>query len=214
MRNLHLHVLKEFGQENVAKLWKWEKIEKKMVEYSNHRRFSLRCLSKDLTPVSVRLKCNIKTSRDWQIIRRAQRQLLSEHIISINNTLDLHMDKREAYIRQLDGELGQTTMEECKELIKRIIEARHKRVLECQSAKFEKLWEKQCTTVGHSNAKSGHSKHHEQRDRNNPSNILNTTRTTRSWVKNLSGIPLTKAQEHLLAHGPNFAIVPECLPNG
>ena len=33
----------------------------------------------------------------------------------------------------------------------------------------------------------------------NPNNI---------WVKNLSKTPLTKAEERLLAHGPNFAVVP------
>ena len=30
----------------------------------------------------------------------------------------------------------------------------------------------------------------------------------------MSDTPLTKAQEYLLVHGPNFAIVPECLSNG
>ena len=36
------------------------------------------------------------------------------------------MYEREAYIRQSEGELDQTTMEECKELIKRIIEVNTK----------------------------------------------------------------------------------------
>ena len=38
--------------------------------------------------------------------------------------------------------------------------------------------------------------------------------TTNTWVKNLSSIPITKAKEHLLAHGPNFAITPKHPPNG
>ena len=33
MRNLPLHVLKEYGEGNVRNLWKWEKCEKKMVEF-------------------------------------------------------------------------------------------------------------------------------------------------------------------------------------
>ena len=38
-----------------------------------------------------------------------------------------------------------------------------------------------------------------------------TTTTTRNkWVINLSCNPLIKAQETLLARGPNFAIVPQC----
>ena len=31
------------------------------------------------------------------------------------------------------------------------------------------------------------------------------------WVKNMSSIPLTEAQEHLLVHGSNFAIAPKSL---
>ena len=32
------------------------------------------------------------------------------------------------------------------------------------------------------------------------------TEVTKKWVKNLSGTPLTKEEERLLAHGPKFAI--------
>ena len=34
------------------------------------------------------------------------------------------------------------------------------------------------------------------------------------WVKNLSGVPLTKAQASLLTHGPNFAVTPRHPPYG
>ena len=34
------------------------------------------------------------------------------------------------------------------------------------------------------------------------------------WVMNLSKIPLTEAQDNLLAHGPNFAITPRSPPIG
>ena len=43
-----------------------------------------------------------------------------------------------------------------------------------------------------------------------PSTML----TSSTWVKNLSSTPITEAQECLLAHGPNFAIVPKCPFNG
>ena len=38
--------------------------------------------------------------------------------------------------------------------------------------------------------------------------------TSSTWVKNLSSTLLAEAQECLLAHGPNFAIVPRCPPSG
>ena len=37
-----------------------EKYEYKKADFENHKRFSFRCLSKDVIPVSLRLKSNIK----------------------------------------------------------------------------------------------------------------------------------------------------------
>ena len=51
---------------------------------SDHRRFSLRCLSEGLIPVSVRLKSNIKTPKGRQIIKKAEIALLNERVRSIN----------------------------------------------------------------------------------------------------------------------------------
>ena len=63
MRNIHAQITSEYGQENVKSFRRWEKLELKMADFSNHRRFSLRCLSEGLIPVSVRLKSNIKTPK-------------------------------------------------------------------------------------------------------------------------------------------------------
>ena len=35
MRSLHLHIRREYGKENVDTFRRWEKIEKKMVDFSN-----------------------------------------------------------------------------------------------------------------------------------------------------------------------------------
>ena len=101
----------------------------------NQRRFSNRCLSSDVIPVSVRLKSNMKTPRGCYIIRRDEKQLLNEHIGSINNTLGLYGYQRETYIHHPEGVLGHTTMEEWKELIEKVVEARQNKVWECQ------IWE-------------------------------------------------------------------------
>ena len=37
MRNLHAFIKEEFGEESVLILQLWEKIEKKMTDYRNHR---------------------------------------------------------------------------------------------------------------------------------------------------------------------------------
>ena len=44
---------------------------------------------------------------------------------------------------------------------------------------------------------------------NNNNNHSNTNTIGTHWVRNLSKTPLTEAQECLLAHGPNFVIVPK-----
>ena len=187
MRNLCLHVQKEYGQENFIRLQKGEKIEKKMAEFQNHRRFSLRCLSSEVIRVRVRLKSNIKTPRVWHIIRRSKRQLLNECIRSISNTLELHKYQSEAYISQLKEELDQMTMEEYQELVKRVIEARHSKVLECQRVKYETLCHQK--TGGHSNSNYGYEKPVEQG--------VGTALTT-SWVK----IPWQKLQNIYWPMGP------------
>ena len=51
------------------------KIEMKMADFQNHRRFTLRCLSKDVIPVSVKLRSNIKTPKGNYIVRKVKRAL-------------------------------------------------------------------------------------------------------------------------------------------
>ena len=41
-----------------------------------------------------------------------------------------------------------------------------------------------------------------------------TTLQVEKWMKNLSEVPLTKAQFSLLAHGPNFTVAPKHLQYG
>ena len=200
MRSLHAFIKEEFGQRSIFLMQQLENLEKKMADYRNHRRFTIKCLTKEVIPVSIRLKTNIKTSKGLQIIRRAEKQLLNERIRSINNTLQLLMMKRNTCIEELkdtilDKEDDQKTFEECETLIKRVIECCHNKVMQRQKQKFEALQQK---TSGHSNEGQ-----HICSD--------NTTVDTRMWVKNLSDTPLTSKQERLLAQGPKFVIRPKNL---
>ena len=89
MRSLHSHIRSEYGIKNVRLFQQWEKLECKMADFHNHKRFLLRCLSADLIPVSIRLKSNIRTPKGCSIIRRVERALLNEGIRSINNTITM-----------------------------------------------------------------------------------------------------------------------------
>ena len=73
MRNLHAIIKQEYGWESLFLVRQWEKLEKKMSDFRNHRRFTIKCLKNDIVPVSVRLKTNIKTAKGLEIIKRAEK---------------------------------------------------------------------------------------------------------------------------------------------
>ena len=76
MRNLCNFIEEKHGKESLCLLWEWESLDVKDSDYKNHCGFTLGCLSKDLIPVSFRLKSTINTRRAKQIIHKAERQLL------------------------------------------------------------------------------------------------------------------------------------------
>ena len=101
MRNLHIQLDREYDREIVKKFHQWEKYERKMADFSNHQRFTLRCLAEDLVPVSICLKQNIRTPKGLQIIRKAERALLNERVRSINNTLNMLKSLRDTCREEL-----------------------------------------------------------------------------------------------------------------
>ena len=110
-----------------------------MADFTNHRRFTLRCLSKGLVPVSICLTKNIKTPKGLQIVRRAERALTNERIRSINNTLNMVSDLRDICKHQLRESLNDEWMDRCIEFIEFGREKQHLKTLERQKHKFERL---------------------------------------------------------------------------
>ena len=103
-----------------------------MVDFHNHKRFSLKCQKYDVIPVSIRLKTNVRTVKGQEIIRKTERKLLNESTRSINNSLELYMYDWEAIVQQLEDKLDHNIiiLEEYNDFIKSVIEARHQRVLD------------------------------------------------------------------------------------
>ena len=58
MRNLHLDV---HHHSDVKLLYEWEDLVRKMLDFGNHRRFTIRCLKTGITPVSYKRKNTIRT---------------------------------------------------------------------------------------------------------------------------------------------------------
>ena len=148
--------------------------------------------------MSIRLKTNVRTTKGLGIIRKAERKLLNECIRFINNSLELNMYEKKAIIQQLEEKLDHNTiLEECKNFIKRVVEVRHQTVLDQQKKKFELLYQQK---IGGCSNKGNHS------------SCATPRSDTSKWVKNLLDTPLTEAQTCLLAHGPNYAVIPKIPP--
>ena len=135
MRNIHTHLRSEYGIESVGILQCWERIKSKMVDFKNHRRFSLRCLSEDVIPVSINLKSNIRTPKAQYIIRRAEKALLNERIRSINNTINMLNHQQDTCKTDLEKIIREEDLKECQVFINIRKEARHFRTMERQKQK-------------------------------------------------------------------------------
>ena len=46
----------KYGENSVSLFRKWENTTKKMADYRNHRRFTLKCIKASITPVSCKIK--------------------------------------------------------------------------------------------------------------------------------------------------------------
>ena len=144
-----------------------------MADFQNHRRFSLRCLSQDVIPVSIRMKTNVKTPRGLYIVRRAEKALLNERIRSVNNTINMLKMQIDTCMEQLESCLSGRAMEDCKVFIKNRRELRHNNTLVRQLLKFNRLCHKNKIQGGHSNygeKQDGHSNIREEDDRKDKKN--------------------------------------------
>ena len=94
-----------------------------MVDFQNHRCFTLRCLGEKVVTVSIKLKSQVKTPKDLQIIRRAEISLLNERTRSINNTINMLSQEKDTCIKKLKEKLDEDLMKECKNFIEERREA-------------------------------------------------------------------------------------------
>ena len=125
MRNIHAKLISEYGKESVRNLRKWKKLEMKMTDFQNHRRFTLRCLSKGITPVIIKPKTTVKTPKGIYIVRKAERMLLNERIKSINNMITMFTWQIDTCISSLGSMIGIEVIEECHRFISYRRERRH-----------------------------------------------------------------------------------------
>ena len=174
-----------------------------MVDFQNHRHFTLRCLGEKVIPVSIKLKSHVKIPKGFQIIRTAEISLLNERVRSINNTINMLSLQKDTCIRKLKEKIGEDLMKECEIFI----EKRSQTFQDHVQAKDETRG-----LVPKSNPNRGgcsnnrHSSRGDQPHCNQNINIPNG-QSSNKWVIDISDKPLSADEERLLAHGPSFAIV-------
>ena len=142
--NLISYLRTKHGEENVRLLRKWEITVKKMADYKNHRRFTLKCIKASITPVGHKLKNPLMTKRSYEIIHKAEKQLLYERIRNINNTLEMFEKNRSQYFCCLKNMVNphdqDSDINKCILFINKIKEHRHSKIKEKHINKFEHLY--------------------------------------------------------------------------
>ena len=110
--NLISDLRDKYGEISVSLFRKWENTTKKMVDYRNHRRFMLKCIKASITPVSCKLKLppSFRSNKSYQIIHKAEKQLLYECIRNINGILAmLDKQKQDLYSKFKNSIFGTNT---------------------------------------------------------------------------------------------------------
>ena len=211
-----------------------ERIQLKMADFQNHRQFTLRCLGEEVVPVSIKLKSQIKTPKGLQIIKKAEIALINERVKSINNTLNMLGLEFHTCMRRLKDKIKAEDFQECISFIEKSKEARHLKTMTRQKEKLNILINKKqdgkksvkrggCSNNRHSSSimhsgsnNIGHPNQVLGLNIDNESQELQESkeqeRDRKKWVINISSKPLSQDQEKLLAHGPNFAVVPKDPP--
>ena len=152
MRNLHLVLLQEYGIEARHLFREWEILQLRTSDYKNHRIFSLRCLHKELIPVSIKLKSTLTTSKARQIIRKAEKDLLQARVKAINNILDQVARQTEDCRAKLASIISAERLTECQGFINKVSEIRFIKVKQRQLNQFNNLVTKKEGNITRANA--------------------------------------------------------------
>ena len=102
----------------------------------------LKCTKASITPVSCKLKNPITSKRSYDIIHKAEKQLLYERVRNMNSTLDMFDKNRSQYYSCVKSMLNEhdEDINKCILFINKTKEHRHSKIKERQIDKFEHLY--------------------------------------------------------------------------
>ena len=150
----------------------WERLRLREIDYKNHRIFTLRCLHRDLVPVSLKLKSTVNTTRAKKIINKAEKELTQARIKSINNILTNVSIQLEQCRSQLASIISTERLRECQGFIDKVGKSRFNKVKDRQIKKFQNLVNKKQGNITWSHNNSNHNNNNP----NPPQTASNTNR--------------------------------------
>ena len=137
--NLFIYLKDKYGEDSVRLLRLWEFTVNKMMDNRNHRRFTLRCIKEGITPVSCKIRNPLKTVKSYQIIHKAEKQLLYKRIRNINCIPYMNEYNRSKVYSQLRDPISEEDIVECIHLVSNIKEFRYNKAKKREIDKFERL---------------------------------------------------------------------------
>ena len=122
--NLFKYLKDKYGEESVRLPRFWEFTINKMVDHMNHRRFMIRCLKVRGTLVICRIRnpLHLKSNKSYQIIQKAERQLLYGKVRNLNSILYMYEYNRAKCYSQLRNLISEEDIFECISFINKIKE--------------------------------------------------------------------------------------------
>ena len=188
--NIFQFIKLQYGESMLADVRLLERTKLKYGNYTNHLRFSLRCLHANLLPNDLQLKCKVNTSRSREILHKAGKFLLQERIHLNHVTRDGLKQKVEELSSKLTQKLSTEEYDKISsihaqnyEKVMTSVKERHVRKFNCLVAKTARIDQANKTIV--------------DKER---------------WIMNLSDKVLSETEISLLSKGMNFSITPKEVP--
>ena len=148
MRNLHQIILEENGLEVLHLFRDWERLQLRDSDYNNHSISTLRCIHKELVPVSIKLKTTLRTEKARKIIKTAEKHLLQARVKAINNVLDNVAKQTELCRSKLASILSTHMFRKYQGFIENVGEIRFNKVKYRQVNMFNNLLRKEGNITG------------------------------------------------------------------
>ena len=126
--NLFSFLRDKYGGDNVELLRYWDITVKKMVDYRNHRRFTLRCIKLGITPASCWIRNPLKIWKSYHIIHKAKKLLLYEIKRNINKILYMYENKKAEHYSKPRSLIQDQDISKCILLFNKIKEYRHNKI--------------------------------------------------------------------------------------